>query len=877
MRTTRTTLLRSLLSIVYALPFARPATSLAACDSTAPGSGIPVLCTGSIATPVLAAAGSTGVSVTIDSSGKGAFSNTVNPVTVRVDTGSQISNSGALSLNGGAASGTNRGAVLLGLNNGNTLTNTALGSITTAGAFNDGMAANGSNNTLVNNGTISTAGPNAYGMTAAWGQTNVGQAGNNLVNTGSVATSGSNARAMSILGGSGSITNRGALLTTGTTSFAAYMQGNTNSLINSGTIETRGSAADAVFSNTASAGFTARIENQTGGQIISRQAAAVRTLNGGTTVINAGLLQSDAGTAVSMGTGANALILQTGSVIRGAADGGGNAATRLVLQGTGVADNPFARFATLQMQGSDWTWSGSGTFNAIDIQSGVLRLTGTIGGATNVQAGTTLAGTGTLTGSVVNAGTVHPGAGNASGQLTIVGSYTGNNGTLRSESVLGIDSSAASRLVVSGGTIGGTTIIALANLGGSGGLTAGDGIPLVQAINGATSSAGAFTLAGGSINAGAYTYYLFRGGATAGSADSWYLRSTLPAAPPPGDTVAAPEAAPGTPLLPAAVPGAAPVPIYRPEVPVYAEVPAIARELGFQQIGTFHDRQGQQALLDESGRLPASWSRVWGGHAQQGQQGDASPAFDGTMIGVQIGQDIYADASQSGHRNHYGVMAGFARASGDVSGLALGFPESTVGTLDINAYSVGLYWTHIGPGGWYGDAVLQGSSLTMEPRSSRGLGASTHGHAVSASLEAGMPLHLSDTLTLEPQAQLIWQRVTIDDIDDGISTIAFRNANGWLGRVGVRVENRFERQGITWMPYLRANILRRFGGTDDAVFSGADVIGTDVAATAAQFGAGVAARLSRRGSAYATVGYLTNLDGSRQNSLFGNLGVRWSW
>lgn len=901
LQTTTSTLLRSLLAIAYTLPLVRPATSVAACDSSTPGSGTTVQCTGNLSAPVLAPAGSHDVTINIDTGADGAFSNNTVPVPVRVDTDSQVHHRGTLTLGGGAASGSARGAALLGVNHGNAIVNHAEGRITTTGAFNDGMAANGSGNMLVNDGSVRTSGPNAYGMTAAWGQTNAGQSGNALVNTGSIVTVGSNARAMSILGGTGSIANHGSLLTTGTASFAVYMQGNGDSHVNTGTIETRGSGADAVFSNTASSGFTATIENGPGGQIISRLASAVRTLNGASTVINAGLLQSDAGTAVSMGGGANTLVLLTGSVIRGSADGGGNAATRLVLQGSGTADNVFSRFAALQMQGDAWTWRGAGSFQAVEVQRGVLRLDGTLGGATTVRAGSTLAGTGMLAGNLVNAGVLHPGNGNASGQLTIVGGYTGDHGTLRSESVLGTDTAPAARLVVSGGAIAGTTTIALANLGGHGGLTTGDGIALVQAVDGATSRADAFALAGGSISAGAYAYYLFRGGASAGSAHSWYLRSTLPPAPPPPPVppppppppsppspeapppvpppapAPVPEPAPGTPTLPAAVPGAAPVPLYRPEVPIYAEMPAVARALGFQQIGTFHDRHGQQGLLAGRGTLPSSWTRAWGGRVQQGQQGDTDPAFDGSMVGLQLGQDLYADSTHAGHRNHYGVTAGLARARGDVSGLALGFPQATVGTLDVDAASLGLYWTHIGPGEWYGEAIVQGSTLTMTPRSSRGLGASTHGHALAASLEAGVPLRVGTGVIVEPQLQWIWQRVTIDDIDDGISTVAFHNANGWLGRAGVRVEHPVEQRGIVWMPYVRANVLRRSGGTDSVVFAGTDAIATRLAATSVQFDAGVAARLGQRGSAYVTIGYATNLDGSRENSFRGNLGVRWRW
>lgn len=881
------------------LSLARPVSVLAACDNNVPASGTTVSCSGAIAARVSAVPGSTSVTVNVAAGSTMTLTRIpgVPDAALSVDTASQITSNGAISLSGIGGTGTNRAAGLLGTGNGNTLTNGSQGSIATAGAFNDGMAANGSGNTLVNNGTISTAGSNAYGMSAAWGQTNQGQSGNNLVNTGSITTTGSNARGMSILGGNGSITNRGSVLVTGQDSPGAYMQGNGNRLVNSGIIEARGGnsvpplSPNGVFSNTASSGFTASIENQAGGQIISRQGFAVRTLNGASTLINAGLLQSDVGAAVDMGTGANTMILQTGSVIRGSASGGGNPATRLILQGTGTADNAFLNFPTLQMQGSDWSWSGSGNFSTVSIQSGRFNLTGTLGGATTVQPGATLAGTGVLTGSLLNQGIVHPGTGSASGQLTVNGSYTGSNGVLQTESVLGADGSPAGRLVVSGGAIGGTTTIQLTNLAGAGGFTAVDGIALVQAANGATSSAGAFMLAGGSVSAGAYTYYLFKGGTTAGTANTWYLRSTLPPvpaptpAPAPGPVPApvpeasvVPQAAPGTPdLPPPPPPGSAPTPLYRPEVPVYAEVPAMARQLGIEQIGTFHDRQGQQSLADENGRLPASWARVWGGHSQQGQQGAAAPAFNGSLVGLQLGQDLYADTRDSGHRNHYGVMLGFARASGDVSGFAQGFPELTVGSLAINAYSLGAYWTHIGPTGWYTDAVVQGSSLTVDPRSDRGVGSTTHGHAISTSLEAGLPIALGGGFTLEPQAQLIWQHVSINDLQDGISNVSFQNANGWLGRLGARMETRLQRHGVTWMPYLRANLLKTFGGTDQTIYAGTDAIGSSLSTTAAQFGIGVAARMNRSCSLYASAGYTTNLDSTRRNSIYGNLGVRWSW
>ncbi|MGV7245215.1 autotransporter outer membrane beta-barrel domain-containing protein, partial [Caballeronia sp. M23-90] len=353
----------------------------AACSSTAPTGGASVVCSGTGVGPVAALTGSTGVNITIDSTVAAALTRAASPVSFSVVGASTITNSGAITLTGGGGSGTNRGAVLLGTANNNQLTNAATGRITTTGAYNDGMAANGSGNSLVNNGSISTAGPNAYGMSAAWGQTNVGQANNSLTNTGTVSTSGNNARAASIVGGSGMINNSGSLSTSGANSPTAYLQGNNDSLVNTGTITATGADSDAVFSNTAGSSFAATIENRTGGRIFSQTAAAVRTLNGASTVTNAGLLQSGGPLAIAMGNGANTLILQTGSQIIGGADGGGGpGVSTVILQGSGEASNAFTRFQTLRMDGDAWTFSGTGDFNLAEVQTGSQIIGGADGG-----------------------------------------------------------------------------------------------------------------------------------------------------------------------------------------------------------------------------------------------------------------------------------------------------------------------------------------------------------------------------------------------------------------------------------------------------------------------------------------------------------------
>ena len=141
--------------------------------------------------------------------------------------------------------------------------------------------------------------------------------------------------------------------------------------------------------------------------------------------------------------------------------------------------------------------------------------------------------------SVTNAGRIDltNGSTGATDRLTIAGNYVGVGGLLLLQTELGDDSSASDRLVVSGGTASGTTGIAVINAGGAGAETTADGIMVVQAINGATTAAGAFALDAPAAT-GAFEYYLFRGGAAAGvvgviRVERRYQFSSLPALTPP--------------------------------------------------------------------------------------------------------------------------------------------------------------------------------------------------------------------------------------------------------------------------------------------------------------------------------------------------------
>lgn len=482
---------------------------------------------------------------------------------------------------------------------------------------------------------------------------------------------------------------------------------------------------------------------------------------------------------------------------------------------------------------------------------------------------------------VTNAGLIDltNGPAAATDSLTILGNYTGQNGRLSLQTVLGDSASPSDRLIISNGTANGSTAIGVVNLGGPGAPTLGNGIEVVSAVNGAT-TAGAFTQAG-PIAAGAFEYLLYHGGVTPGSEQNWYLRSTAPpAAPatptPPGvPEPPVPQQAPGMPAV-APAPAGATVPLYRPEVAANTLTPSTARMVALSTLGTFHQRRGDQYLLNRGEQSSAAWGRIFGEHREQSQSGTVSPEFKGNIVGLQTGLDLYGIDRPDGHRDRFGLFFGYGRAEGDTRGFALGQLRARAGKLSLNSYSLGGYWTHIGPSGWYVDAVAMHSWLDGNPRSDRGLKADATGSVLTGSIEGGYPIALGAGLVLEPQAQLVWQRSMLDRANDLFSSIDHRDANVVSGRIGARLQGSFAWGAIPVRPYLTVDLWHTFDGNDKTLFD-ANLITTRYGATAVEIGGGVAAEVASNVSLFAKASYLTNASSERSRGVSGNVGLQVTW
>jgi autotransporter family porin len=463
----------------------------------------------------------------------------------------------------------------------------------------------------------------------------------------------------------------------------------------------------------------------------------------------------------------------------------------------------------------------------------------------------------------------------ATDTLTVNGNYNGLGGTLALQSVLGSDGSPSDKLVISQGTISGSTGINVTNLGGAGAATLQDGIQVVQATNGATGSAGAFTLAA-PVSAGAFDYFLFKGGVTAGTAENYYLRSTVPVVPPqpPDPTIVVPLPAPveGTPPLPPN-PGITPIPIYRPEVPIYAALFPAAQQIVQGMLGTYHERMGEQSQ-QQTDPLRAGWGRVYGSNSRQSFAGTVNPTLNSSVTGFQVGTDLFTLRTDDDQVMHAGFFVGHSRLRGDIKGFNGGWEDKDAGSTTLRGDSLGAYFTLIGANQAYLDLVLMGTRLDGHNESDRGVKMKTRGHNVSASAEVGQPFQVSPKWVVEPQAQLIVGKTKLESQNDGISDVSYSADTTVTTRLGVRLRGDYQVSGMPVQPYARANVWHTAGGKNTVTFADATDIDTEQKSTTMGVSLGTNLTVAPGINLYSEVGFNRNLDSNAFNGRQGTLGVR---
>lgn len=498
-------------------------------------------------------------------------------------------------------------------------------------------------------------------------------------------------------------------------------------------VSTSGAASHAVYGS--GAGTTINLNG--GGRLRATGAGSYGILAAGSSNVNGTGVFDIEGALQSQDTATAALDMRAGSVFTGTT-------ARL-------------NTSTFNMtQAGTWNMTGNSTLSSLNVAGGQVLYSAPAGGVYKTLTATNVTG--------------------------------GNGGVIGLNTYLGADSSPSDLLIVDGGAATGSTGLRITNNGGPGALTTANGIQVVQATNGATTAAGAFSLSGRAV-AGPYEYRLFRGSGDPAD-ESWYLRSEKTPAPP-------------DPPVP-------PDPLYRPEVAAYLANQRLASEMF---VHSLHDRLGEpqyiegQQFASEDDKRRALWLRMTG-RWEKSRSGNGEYRVDSDTVLLQGGGDI-AQWKLAGEadRLHLGAMAGYGNARSTAT--ADGNPYKARGRVE--GYTVGLYGT------WYqNDAERLGAYVDtwfqygwfrnrVEGDELDTVRYDAQGWAVSG--EAGYALRVKDDWILEPQAQLIYTQYDPDRVTEANGTrVGGGRSDGTIWRLGLRSHRTFDMDnGRKIQPFLTLN------------------------------------------------------------------------
>ncbi len=483
---------------------------------------------------------------------------------------------------------------------------------------------------------------------------------------------------------------------------------------------------------------------------------------------------------------------------------------------------------------------------------------------------------------------------------------------------------ATDRLIVNGNVTGQHQV--MVNALGSGAFTSttgsntnNEGISIIQVAG--TSAADSFALAnpGGYVAAGAYQYrmYAYGPGSSNGAADTsqnltsntsgshWDYRLQTPVVVPPTPGCEATNSCPPPPPPPPCEdlgncpqnpenpldprepqqPRAERGPLV-PQAPTYINLPTAMLNAGFQDIDMLHRRLGElhddnpNALNRAAGEKTdgEAFVRIYGGmfdYNSNRNYNNYGYDFDQNYVAVQMGANVYS------HRNETAITrVGFALTLGDMS-METNSPNIFEGTskAHVNTYSLQGYVTRQWDTGFYIDGVMSFGLFdgSVDSYARNGVG-DVSGNSFAVGLEVGRPWHFAENWTLEPQAQLVYQRLSFDNqVDkDGID-VYMGSPQQVTGRIGARLTRAFrtdENQLIT--PYAKLNLIHGFMD-DNRVVIGGSTFASGTQGTALQIGGGVTGTLNEHWSVYGDAAYQTSLSGNGFDGIVANAGVRYVW
>ncbi|WP_275235457.1 AIDA repeat-containing protein [Pantoea ananatis] len=512
----------------------------------------------------------------------------------------------------------------------------------------------------------------------------------------------------------------------------------------------------------------------------------------------------------------------------------------------------------------------------------------------NIDGGSTWNITGdSQVNNLTNAGSIvfAPSSGTFTPHTLTVSNFTGSGGTLTLNTVAGDSSSPSDRVVIDGGRATGSTNLNVLNHGGLGAQTAGSGIPVIQAINGATTDAGAFSMSNPLV-AGAYEYSLYRN-----ADESWYLTTqktsgggtsgggTSGGGTSGGDTSGGDTSGgdtsggdtSGSTTSGGSASGGSAVPSgevnYRAAMWSYAAMPSLSMDYDRLVAGEADTRFRYAPDSRIWGRLTAGkLSHRNSGSLTGGSVPESSSAYSFFQLGGDLWQLDGANADwRAGIYGATGVMrSDVSRDSGTAS----------AGTDRDTVYTGGAYLSGRSHSGLHIDGLLQASRHSLKAASEDGTRLSTHGTGWLASAEVGQAFTLTPSLALEPQLQYQVQGLSLNDGQDGAASLRWSDSRRQSVRAGLKLGTPQDaKTKLAW--WVTPSVTQSYGGHSGFTASVPGVAGSEASfrnnrsGTSVGLNGGVSAHIRKNVTLGVQAGWSESLHGSEAGGYSGmlNLGV----
>jgi len=523
--------------------------------------------------------------------------------------------------------------------------------------------------------------------------------------------------------------------------------------------------------------------------------------------------------------------LRNGSQLTGSLSATDSATTSLLLDNSSMTGNVTANNATADVtlqnaatltgqltdvddlslsDNSTWNLTQSSTVNSLVINDSRVNLNGTIGAFNTLTLGS-LSGSGTF---ALN---------------TDIAQLQGD------------------KLVITGEATGNHTLD-VANSGAE--PTAGDsGLVLVTSPTGSAQ----FTVLGGQVDAGTYTYDLAHEGA------NWVLVQRTTG----GEDVGGEEGSSGEGGSGSEEDGGTPIvsPSARTVLGLFNAAPTV----WYGETATLRSRMGELRVGTGSS---GPWVRAYSNKYDLSAGGGV--AYQQQQNGVSFGIDAPLPAADG--RWLVGVMGGYSHSS-----LALDAgPDSSV-----DSYYMGLYSTWLSESGYYVDALIKANRFENHANVVMSDGVQASGgytsYGVGSSVEVGKHIHLPNNWFIEPYTQFsaLWVPGDNLDLNNGMDADS-NHANSLLGTVGTHVGRTFNlKGGGVVQPYIKVAAAEEFAKTNRVTINSTNTFNNNLSGGRIELGTGIIAQVSSALQVHADFDYS---DGQNIREPWGvSIGVRYAW